>query len=262
VLDFIFYYSQLGLALAKLLGVRFVPGKGLEGVIGRMLAQVIVYHNAKNYEFRDREQTKLSLLASELKDIETYSPELLAHFRNMYRLKRADYYGFRVEVATASFFIRRNVDFIKNESPDYVVNRPSGKQVFVECGSAHLDKPKNRSIGYKISSAVAGKIKLPYLNVSTALFVDITNVIHHTLVSGNYLDQSDIESIVKAEMSGKQIGATCLFFYMLDKDKDYFNHNSIRIDNEGIDPILLEFLDDQFPDDGDAISNYTIPHTG
>ena len=262
MLDFIFYYSQLALTLARLLGVRFVPGKGLEGVVGKVLAQVMIYHNSQNFEFRNRELTRLSLLASELTDIEAHSSALLAKFRNVYRYNRADYYGFRIEVATASFFIRRNIDFDKTESPDYVVNRSNGEQMFVECGSAHLNKAQNRSVGYKISSAVAGKVKLPYLNLRTALFVDVTNVIHHTLASQNYLQQSEIEALVRTEMRGQPIGATVLFFYMLDKDKDYFSHNSIRVDNEGIDPLLLGFLDEQFPEPVDEVSNYTIPNAG
>ena len=49
---------------------------------------------------------------------------------------------------------------------------------------------------------------------------------------------------------------------MLDKDKDHFSHNSIRVDNEGIDPLLLGFLDEQFPEAGDEVSNYTIPNAG
>ena len=109
---------------------------------------------------------------------------------------------------------------------------------------------------------MASKIKLPYLNLRTALFVDITNVIHLSLISENYLHQSDLESIVKKEMSGQEIGATCLLFYMVDTDRNYLSHNVIRIDNEGIDPILVAFLDTEFPSGGDRISNYSIPTSG
>jgi hypothetical protein len=80
MLNFILYYSQLALDLARLLGVRFIPGRGLDGVVGKMLAKVINYHNQGHHEFRDREITKLTLLASELKDIENFSPELIAKF--------------------------------------------------------------------------------------------------------------------------------------------------------------------------------------
>jgi hypothetical protein len=260
--DFISYYSQLALELSRLLGVRFIPGRGLEGVVGKMLGGVIIYHNQGNNEFRDREITKLTLLASELNDIENFGAELLAQFRNMYRKNRADYYGFRMEVAAASLFIRRKITFKKNESPDFIVTMPNNEDVFVECGSAHLSKRKDKDIGYKIASAVSNKATMPYVNTRTALFLDITNIIHHTLISEIYLEQEYIESIVKKEMNGRQVGGTCLFFYMLDKEKAYFGYHLIRIDNDSVDFLLQEFLSEHFPKEGQETSNYDVPSIG
>ena len=262
MLDFILYYSRVALELARLLGVRFIPGRGLDGVVGKMLATVINYHNRGNHEFRDREITKLTLLASELKDIENFSPELLAKFRNMYRHNRADYYGFRMEVAAASLFIRRKINFVKNESPDFSITTPNNEDVFVECGSTHLSKRKDGNIGYKIAATVSSKIATPYMNTKTVLFLDITNIIHHSLISEVYLEQEQIESIVRKQMSSRQIGGTCLFFYMLDKEKDYFGYHSIRVDNDDADPLLLEFLNAQFPVEGQELSDYDVPSEG
>lgn len=262
MLDFILYYSQLAMELARLLGVRFIPGRGLDGVVGKMLAKVINYHNQGNPEFRDREITKLTLLVSELTDIENFSPELLAKFRNMYRRNRADYYGFRMEVAAASLFIRRKLDFMKHESPDFIITMSNNEDVFVECGSTQLSKRKNGDIGYKIASAVNSKIAMPYMNTKTVLFLDITNIIHHTLISEVYLEQEQIESIVKEQMGTRQIGGTCLFFYMLNKEKNYFGYHSIRIDNENADPLLIELLNEQFPVEGQEIANYDVPSEG
>lgn len=262
MLNFILYYSQLALELSRLLGVRFIPGRGLEGVIGKMLAKVIAYHNQGEHEFRDREITKLTLLASELKDLENFSPELLAKYRNMYRKNRADYYGFRMEVAAASLFIRNKINFVKNESPDFIITMPNNENVFVECGSAHLSKRKDSNIGYKIASALSGKLAMPYVNTKTVIFLDITNIIHHTLTSEVYLQQEDIESIVKEQMSCRQIGGTCLFFYMLDKEKDYFGYHSITINNDNADPLLQSFLNTYFPAGEQEISDYDIPSEG
>jgi len=227
-----------------------------------MLAGVINYHNQENYELRDRELTKLTLLVSELNDIEHFSHELLVQFRNMYKKNRVDYYGFRMEVAAASLFIRRTITFKKNESPDFIVTVPNNENIFVECGSAHLSKHKDRDIGYKIASMVSGKVAMPYVNTRTVLFLDITNIIHHTLISEIYLEQEQIESIVKKEMNAKPVGGTCLFFYMLDKEKDYLGYHSIRINNDNVDHVLQKFLDEQFRLDGQEISNYDVPSMG
>jgi hypothetical protein len=181
--NFILYYSHLALELARLLGVRFIPGRGLDGVVGKMLAEVVNYHNTGNHEFRDRELTTLALLVSDLKHIENFSRELRSHFRKMYQNNRADYYGFRMEVAAASLFIRRKMEFVKNESPDFIITMPGDEKVFVECGSAHLSKRREGDIGYKLASAVSSKASMPYCNLRTVLFLDITNIIHHSLIS-------------------------------------------------------------------------------
>lgn len=259
--DFIFYYTQLGLELGRLLGVRFIPGRGLDGVVGKMLVSVIKHHNQGRHEFRDRQLTILSLLASELKDIENFSPSLLSLFRKMYKKNRVDYYGFRMEVAAASLFIRRQIDFVKHERPDFIIKMPDG-DLFVECGSVHLSKHKDGNIGYKIASAVNKKVAMSYMNKRTILFLDITNVIHHTLISRVYLEQGHIESIVNEQMNRRQIGGTCLFFYMLDKEKDYLGYHGIRINNEDVDPLLGEFLNRHIPLGGQDISNYDVPSRG
>src|SRR3954451_23222831 len=118
MLKLIFYIGNLSLELAKLLGVKFVPGRELEGFIGKTLSKVFIYHNQHNYDARDYTLTKLSLLRDELKEIEKYSSDLLVKFKNLYRKQRITYHGFRTEVSIASLLIRTEQDFLKTESPD------------------------------------------------------------------------------------------------------------------------------------------------
>jgi hypothetical protein len=227
-----------------------------------MVGQVLLYHNKGDYEARDHQLTRLALLRSELQEIEKHDPELLAIFRNMYRYNRADYYGFRLEVATASLLIRRKIPFEKTERPDFVLKTKSGDSLFIECGSVHLTKGKNRPVDYKLASAINGKLKMPYMNRQTLLFVDVTNIIHHSLKSEHYLGPTDLERVVRNSISGQMVGAVILVFYILDKDRKHFWYNSQRIDNEEMHPSLLQFLDEQFLGSGDPISNYTVPAMG
>jgi hypothetical protein len=71
-----------------------------------------------------------------------------------------------------------------------------------------------------------------------------------------------MEAICKEQMSTREIGGTCLFFYMLDQEKNYFGYHSIRIDNDHVDPVLREFLNEHFPSEGQETSNYDVPSIG
>ena len=263
MLNFILHHCELSLELSRLLGVRFFPGRGLQGPVGKMLARIILHHNQGNHEYRDREITKLSLLKDELKQIEEFDPELLRKFRNQYRRgNRPEYFGTRMEIAAASCFVRKNISFIKQESPDFVICRPNGKKVFVECGSTHLSIHKAGNIGYKISSSIRAKVILPYFSTATVLFLDITNVLHNSLISRAYLEQQAIESVAKQQMDEKPIGGTCLFFYVMNKESDSFDLQFIRVDNNTADPELTKFLNELLPVGDQDVSDYDIPSEG
>jgi hypothetical protein len=101
--NWILYFAQLSAALSRLLRVRLIPHKAEGGIVGIMLANVLRYNNAGQAEFRDRELTKLSLLVSDLQQIEVFSPDLLRQFQAQYAEDtRAKYFGTRMEIATAA----------------------------------------------------------------------------------------------------------------------------------------------------------------
>jgi hypothetical protein len=247
--------------LARLLGVRFIPHEAEGGLVGIMLGKVIQYNNAKQYEFRDRELTKLSLLAGDLQQIEGYSSDLLEAFQEQYAEDtRARYFGVRMEIAAAALLIRRGVAFTKGESPDFRI--PVGDQeVSIECGSTHFARGSTPA-DVKIAQAVEEKVLLPYFDQRTALFLDITNVLSRTLRTREYLEQARIEEIVKTEMQGRPVGSIMLFHYFFDKATDRFEMGSFRFDNETVDPALRAFLDRHLSAEERSISDYDIPSEG
>lgn len=260
--EYQFYLSILisvSTELARLLNTRFIPHQNVGGLLSRITGQILIKLNQKDFESVARELTKLSLLCDELKDIEKYNVGLLKKFQTVYKKKRMEYFGFRLEVATASMLIRNKMNFEKSERPDYIINTSSNKKIKIECCTSHLSKLQDKDISYKIQSAINKKLKHNYLDNESVLFLDITNLIHHSIVTNNCLYQESIESTVKEAMKNSDLGSVCIFFYMLDKDKDFYgHHHSTRVDNDNISSSLLDFLNKYFtiPDGSNVISNY------
>lgn len=256
------YFSAVNVELSRLLQVRFIPGQQEGGLVGIMLGQVLVYHNSGQHEFRDRELTKLSLLAADLRRIEAFSPELLRQFQAKYAEDtRAQYFGVRMEIATATILIREQLPFEKNESPDFQVPVEGGR-IFIECGSTHL-AGGTTSVSEKIAGAIRSKVTLPYFNASTALFLDVTNILNKSLKSREYLEQEHLERIARDEMRDRRVGATVLYFYVLNKATNFFGLAPLRVDNPTADPLLVGFLDRYLSTEGGgSISDYDIPSEG
>jgi hypothetical protein len=255
------YLAQLSAELARLLGARFIPHEGKGGIVGIMLGNVIHYHNTGKQEFRDRELTKLSLLAGDLHQIESFSLELLQQFQRQYAEDtRAKYFGTRMEIATAALLIRRNVRFTKRESPDFRIPF-GGQEISIECGSTHFAGGATEP-DIKIAQAIESKVLLPYFDNRTVLFLDITNVLSNTLVTQRYLEQTRLEQIARNEMRDRQVGSTILFYYVLDKTLDRFEMATFRIDNQTIHPLLDAFLGQHLGGDERSMGHYDIPSEG
>lgn len=259
----VLYWSQLSMSLGKLLRVHFIRHQNQGGPVGRMLDRVIDLHNAGKHDSRDYTLTQLALLKCDLETIRDYDSSLLRRFQEVYRhIRLNEYFGFRMEVATAAVLIRKQIPFEKTESPDFVAHLTEG-DVFIECTSTHLRETRNKPIGYKIQSAIRRKVDLPFANPDTVLFVDITNILGNTLITGHYLWPADLDVLVHEVLLGGSLGSVCLLFYLLMKESDYYALTFHRVDNGCISDRLYAFLNAEFLPSGDgSISDYAIPLVG
>lgn len=76
---------------------------------------------------------------------------------------------------------RKKISFLKSERPDFIINW-NESNIFIECGSTQFDfdkTPNEKEVFRKLKSAIRSNFTSGYLNNSTALFVDITNLIFH-----------------------------------------------------------------------------------
>lgn len=259
---FLKMFFQLSLSLSELLNTQFVPHKGIGGIVGQQLRDLLCMYNRGQYNLLCYNTTLVSLLVDELNEIKKFDQTLIKKFQKNYANGKYDqYFGFRMEVSSAAVFIKKGIHFKKEESPDYTIFLSEQDKVFVECTSSHI-KANHDNLFKKIISPIRVKLEKSYLNNRTALFIDITNIMHQMEKRSVLMEQIDIEKLVKCEMHNKNIGAVYLFFYAVDKDKDFIANHLIRILNNNIDEFLLNFLNKNFPEGTDIMSNYVIPSMG
>jgi len=199
MIDFMISYGSLVIELNKLLGIRFINGNvSSKSPIGQSLRRIIEYHNRGEYLQRDYELSKIAILVKHLKEIAEYDINLLKAFKKqIHRSSTYDeYFGVRFEINIAASLIRKNIKFTKAESPDFIIHKKS-KNIFIECGSAHLSKPKLGDIKYKIRSVINKKSSKPYCTLATALFIDITNIYYNSLLNEILIERDEIREYVK-----------------------------------------------------------------
>jgi len=242
--------------LNRMLGLRFVwdghgyASKGSRTPVGESILMAGIFHNKGDYSQRNVEIAKLIILVKHLQTIERYGQGLLNTFKKIIHDTSKNwgtYFGVRLEINLAASLIEKKVSFVKTESPDFTI-RECG--VYMECASIHRSNVGSSKLIDKIRSVVAGKSKKEYCNPSTALCVDITNVLATTDESENELlaSQDEMKGIIKQMLrnTNSSYGSIMLFSYFMDL-KSCFHSGYVRTDNENIAPKLLDFLDKYFP---------------
>lgn len=109
-------------------------------------------------------------------DFEEWKTRLVNNTNNV------GFYGDIFELYINWTLVRKDFVIKKSERPDFTIIHNS-KEVFIECTSAQFDFDKNpttKEIFKKIKSTVRSKIVEDYMNLSTSLFIDITNLIYHS----------------------------------------------------------------------------------
>lgn len=243
-------FAAVTQTLARLLKVRFLPGKGAaEGPVGRSLESVLELHNLGDFAARDHELNRLSLLARQLKTIETHDAALLEHFRRKLGTgNEGEYAGARFEVTVCAMLIANKLAFSKGEAPDFTVTVSPGSAL-VECTTAQLSAPKEGDLKYKITSALRAKAAKPYAGPDLALFVEVTNLLHHMSQSSIHTNLDNVLAAITADLRSTSVGSVVLFSYLFEAG-DASPDPSVRawrLDNLDVAPPLRALLNLLFP---------------
>lgn len=265
MINFMLQFGSLVVEINRLLKTCFLPGRPSNATpIGRSLIKILESHNKGDYQDRDFQLARLTIFVKNLKEIEAKKPGLINYFRK--EIKKGgsadNFFGVRFEINIAASLIRKDIDFTKQESPDFsfVFN---SDPLAIECSSVRIRSEKDTSdYNYKISSCINKKERSGYHNSKTALFIDTTNLFYETLSKNDVPDLDVMRTTVRKSMSKNSYGNITLFTYFFDIAKKQYQSNYARIDHELIDKNLKDFMDTYFPFGSYTVDKYYVAREG
>lgn len=263
--NFIIPFGCLNIELCTLLGYRFIPkNHAMKTVVGKIMQNILLLHNSGDYQRRNLEFCRMSMLVKHLKEINKHDKHLFQYFRK--ELRKADttdgFFGTRFEINIAASLIRKKVSFKKQESPDFIVYYDVD-EIGIECGSVRIRKKSNHSdLFYKIGSAIRSKGSKHYSLTSNALFIDITNILFNINNLGEKPDTRKAVEVSEKCLEKVNFGSVVLFNYLLNEKKNRYESTYLRIDSPNIEEKLKIFLDQNYPKAGYTVDQFIIPHEG
>lgn len=192
-----------------------------------------------------------------LKEIREADSGLFGDFQE--ELKKEDYdtyYGTRFEIDCAASLIRKGVDFSHPDPPDFVIDA-EGEPV-IECTTSHLSGG-SRTIEEKFKQSLINKSGKPYFTSDAGLFIDITNLIFTSARNQTELTEKKIKRWVEECLHNfnLDIGSILIFTYMVETNGDHpgIGHHYWRVENQGAEGSLVEFLDRNYPYEGSSVQD-------
>ena len=253
--------------LRKLLCNWLINGRSTtQHPIRKCVERVLEFHNKRDYASRDYENAILSLLVKNLREIEGYDNDkvpLNVFRKELIRSNDDTYFGIRFEVSTAASLIRSGIPFAKSESPDFtLIDRLVG--AFIECGSAHLSKPKPEiaDLKYKIGSVVRDKSRHDYCHENTALFIDFTNINYHNKNNESMPSLHEWSGYLQQLLQSANFGSIVLWTYIINRDKNKYQWKYTRVDAKDPSKALVEFLNTAYPFGHDVTHTYAFLRQG
>ena len=251
--------------LKKLFGEEVMEGASFaEHPIRQSVSRVLSYHGIGDHAGRDYENSSISLLVKNLEEIRTHDDELLRLFRDVLQSCNDDTYsGIRFEISVAASLIRRKVPFEKTERPDFRL-RDEWDGLSIECGSAHLSKPKTRiaDLKYKVGSVIREKSQQEYCSASTALFIDFTNINYHDMLQQTRPGVDELKTYVARQLRHSAFGSIVMWTYILNLDTRKYQWKYTRVDASRPERTLVRFLQALYPFGQDVTHAYGFLRTG
>ncbi|UHQ18811.1 hypothetical protein LVB87_11525 [Lysobacter sp. KIS68-7] len=189
----------------------------------------------------------------DLERILAHDENLFRHFKKALRRDRSAtaYFGIRQEIRMAASLITKGIDFNKSEAPDFTLG-----ELGLECTSAHLVKgaPTNRSLAYKLASAIAKKSQTAYSTRLNVLAIDMSNLLFHEGVGSttNTLSWTEeLQASLQEGVNRSPFQAVLCFAYAWVQagpagGATLSNYYS-RVDRDEMDSLPKAFLDNHFP---------------
>ena len=258
-------FAAVASGVSRLLDMKFVPGSPDQSTfIGTALQSILQLNNEGKLAARDVQLNRMAMLAKHLKEVADANPSLFDDFRERLRAvaNLDEFFGVRFELNIAATLCRHQISFHKTESPDFLIDSDQN-QIGIECTSVRLRKPTDKQdFRYKLHSKLREKSQMPYASTSTALFVDITNVMYHTVQAGGNLNGLLNRTAAAHIAEASPFGNLGIFAYFTIPKEGGIHSSYIRLDKSTIAPPLRDFLNLCFPFGSLPVGAIFVPEEG
>jgi hypothetical protein len=247
--------------LNELLDIKMVTSKQQKTCIGQSVINIIKFNNERNIQAALFEIGRLKFLIFHLELLRSSKPKLFSFFKKILLSDKSNfdkYFGTRFEIAIAAALAEKSIDFDKTEPPlpDFIINN---EKVFIECTSKHLGQINQKfSFTKQLKMVMNGKNSKEYANISTALFIDITNIYYYLPNSARYNIRDFILQEIPELITSYKFGSFLFHVYIQDETQTNFEQSYVRIDSVKINDTLCGFLNSNFPLGNSKINNYFI----
>jgi hypothetical protein len=229
---------------------------------------IIHYHNTTQHEFRQYGLARLAMLILDLQSIERNDGRLMKHFQRLFkRCTGNTYWGLRFEIDLAATLVKKALPFDKGEflpggdarNADFVLN-----PLAIECAGVHVDKLRFTTFLHKVQGVLVEKSLKPYCARTVALFIDITNLLHHRVLLELPFDEQGFRDSVRVLNHRTGFGSVVLSLWLFNKSTAEVRYQNlfIREDHPNIDPRLKKFLTEDFGLDGSGDPIYRLKPLG
>ncbi len=225
--------------------------------LNNILNQTKNYYLTNKFEYAIANIGKLHFFIRDMKDIRDYDKNTFKKTRKQLKkhLYYTSFYGFRFEAGIMSLFIRQNINFKKQEAPDFGISY-NNKIYYVECASVRFSKAASvNEIKLKIDRKILEKNEKIYANEKTILFMDITHMYGlESETNGNMYLNKIVENI-KKNLQEYKFKCVVLFIGLYDRENVKYVMGDIKIYNEDLDMNLKDILNLVFPTQAKKINH-------
>ena len=169
----------------------------------------------------ERELRRMYALIGQLKDIQRLNPDVFKKcIKNLNKhTSEKNFWGYRFEIHIAHQLLKGRVSFRYRESPDFSVIYQRS-EIYIECGSRRPEKPiDTASLARKaLIGTIRQKSAMPYMNLKTALFLDITNLIFNFSVNSAGIDMVNLEQETASMIDRTNCGSVVLVVFGQDNE--------------------------------------------
>ena len=233
-----------------------ISGNTSHPLTARLLSAKKSYEKGKK-RLGCSEACYVQFVVEDLDLVKKHDVNQFTFFRKELRRKQLPeeaYFGLRLEIRTGASLIKKNIEFTKSETPDFIIN---DTQLGIECTSAHISLRSNvkpNEVLYKIQAAIKKKDEYEYKTSKIILMIDVSNLLFH---EGNeycneiLADKDNSYPVLEKNINDSKFLSLIYFSYAwvpVEGSNGATLHNLYyRIDSKKIDRNTMMFLDIHFP---------------